>query len=143
LLRDGSVANSSLLVRHVDRHDDVKGTDGDRERLGRSSAMDNHGDLIGVVVDVYEDPSSRRPAWLAISTGFFGTRVAVVPLRTPRCSVTTSSSATHGTPSRRLPRRRGGHHRVVAAAGARRALRLIHTAPAASSVPALRKQHMT
>lgn len=44
-------------------------------------AMDNHGDLIGVVVDVYDDPSSRRPAWLAISTGFFGTRVAVVPMR--------------------------------------------------------------
>jgi hypothetical protein len=44
-------------------------------------AMDNHGDLIGVVVDVYEDPSSHRPAWLAISTGFFGTRIAVVPLR--------------------------------------------------------------
>jgi hypothetical protein len=44
-------------------------------------ALDVHGDLLGVVVDVYDDPDSRRPAWLAISTGFFGTRVGVVPVR--------------------------------------------------------------
>jgi hypothetical protein len=44
-------------------------------------ALDVHGDLLGVVVDVYDDPESRRPAWLAISTGFFGTRIGVVPLR--------------------------------------------------------------
>jgi hypothetical protein len=44
-------------------------------------ALDVHGHLLGVVVDVYDDPESRRPAWLAISTGFFGTRIGVVPLR--------------------------------------------------------------
>jgi hypothetical protein len=43
-------------------------------------ALDVHGDLLGVVVDVYDDPESRRPAWLAISTGFFGTHIGVVPL---------------------------------------------------------------
>jgi len=42
--------------------------------------LDKRGELVGVVVDVYDDPSTRRSAWLAISTGFFGTRVGVVPL---------------------------------------------------------------
>jgi hypothetical protein len=44
-------------------------------------ALDNRGTLLGVVVDIYADVVSRRPEWLAISTGFFGTRVAVVPVR--------------------------------------------------------------
>ena len=43
-------------------------------------ALDKRGDLIGVIVDVYDDPTSGQPAWLAISTGFFGTRIAVAPL---------------------------------------------------------------
>lgn len=43
-------------------------------------ALDNRGALLGVVVDIYTD-LSRRPEWLAISTGFFGTRVAVAPVR--------------------------------------------------------------
>ena len=43
--------------------------------------LDNHGELLGLVVDVYDDATSRRPEWLAISTGFFGTRVAVAPIR--------------------------------------------------------------
>lgn len=43
-------------------------------------ALDERGDLIGVIVDVYDDPAAERPAWLAISTGFFGTRIAVAPL---------------------------------------------------------------
>ena len=42
---------------------------------------DTSGDVLGVVVDVYEDPHTRRPTWLAISTGYFGTCVAVVPIR--------------------------------------------------------------
>jgi hypothetical protein len=44
------------------------------------TALDRRGALIGVIVDVYDDPLSRRPAWLAISTGFFGARVGVAPL---------------------------------------------------------------
>ncbi len=44
-------------------------------------ALDNHGTLLGVVVDICADVVSRRAEWLAISTGFFGTRVAVAPVR--------------------------------------------------------------
>lgn len=44
------------------------------------TAFDRRGVLVGVIVDVYDDPTSRRPAWLAISTGFFGARVGVAPL---------------------------------------------------------------
>ncbi len=47
------------------------------DRLGR----DNRGEILGVVVDVYEDPDTRQPTWLAISTGYFGTRITVVPIR--------------------------------------------------------------
>ena len=55
-------------------------------RRGDSHWVDRHardasGAVIGIVVDVYADPLTRRPAWLAISTGFFGTRIAVAPLR--------------------------------------------------------------
>src|SRR3954451_13281886 len=44
-------------------------------------ALDVRGEPIGVIVDVYDDPDGRRPAWLSISTGYFGTRIAIVPLR--------------------------------------------------------------
>ncbi len=44
-------------------------------------ARDTSGEVLGVVVDVYEDPATREAAWLAISTGYFGTRIAVVPIR--------------------------------------------------------------
>lgn len=44
-------------------------------------AIDRYGELLGIVVDVYDDAATRRPAWLAISTGFFGARVAVAPVQ--------------------------------------------------------------
>lgn len=44
-------------------------------------ALDNRGDLIGVVVNAYTDRATRQVAWLAVATGFFGTRIAVVPVR--------------------------------------------------------------
>lgn len=44
-------------------------------------ALDLHGELLGIVVDAYTDPASRRVRWLALATGFFGTRVAVVPVQ--------------------------------------------------------------
>lgn len=44
-------------------------------------ALDNCGELLGTVVDIYDDARTRRPSWLAISTGFFGTRIAVAPVR--------------------------------------------------------------
>lgn len=33
-----------------------------------------------MVVDIYDDPASRRAAWIAIRTGFFGTRVGIAPI---------------------------------------------------------------
>lgn len=50
--------------------------DGWVDRLSR----DNRGEILGVVVDVYDDPDTRHPTWLAISTGYFGTRITVVPI---------------------------------------------------------------
>jgi len=41
---------------------------------------DTGGNVLGVVVDVYEDPNTRQPTWLAVSTGYFGTRIVVVPI---------------------------------------------------------------
>lgn len=52
----------------------------DRDEWIDRRAVDNQGGLLGVVVDVYEDSQSRCPAWLAISTGFFGTRIAIAPV---------------------------------------------------------------
>lgn len=43
-------------------------------------ALGNRGQLIGIIVDIYDDPSSLRPAWVAIATGFFGTLIAVAPV---------------------------------------------------------------
>lgn len=43
--------------------------------------LDKHGELLGMVIDVYPGPTSRRPEWLAVSTGYFGTRIVTVPLR--------------------------------------------------------------
>lgn len=44
-------------------------------------ALDERGDLLGVVVDAYIDPATHRVSWLAVATGYFGTRVAVVPVQ--------------------------------------------------------------
>lgn len=41
---------------------------------------DRHGDLVGLVVDVYDDPRTARPAWLAVASGYFGTHTVVVPV---------------------------------------------------------------
>jgi hypothetical protein len=42
--------------------------------------VDHRGDVVGVVVDVYADAHSGASRWLAISNGYFGTRVRVAPL---------------------------------------------------------------
>ncbi|MGI9051414.1 MAG: PRC-barrel domain-containing protein [Ilumatobacteraceae bacterium] len=44
-------------------------------------AVDQHGEPVGVVVDIYLDMGTRRAKWLAISSGFFGTRTVVAPVR--------------------------------------------------------------
>lgn len=42
---------------------------------------DRHGVVVGLIVGVYDAPETHRPFWLAVATGFFGTRIGVVPLR--------------------------------------------------------------
>jgi len=44
-------------------------------------AIDQHGEVVGVVVDIYLDVETRRAKWLAISSGFFGTCAVVAPVR--------------------------------------------------------------
>lgn len=43
--------------------------------------IDQHGEPVGVVVDIYVDADTGRAVWVAISTGFFGTRRVVAPVR--------------------------------------------------------------
>jgi len=43
--------------------------------------LDRHGAVIGTVVDVFDDCRTGRARWLAVSTGYFGTRRALVPVR--------------------------------------------------------------
>jgi hypothetical protein len=38
------------------------------------------GDVIGMVVDVYDDPATGRSTWIAVGMGAFSLRTAVVPL---------------------------------------------------------------
>lgn len=42
------------------------------------------GDKLGTVEDVYLDNASGEPAWLAVTTGLFGSRRTFVPLREAR-----------------------------------------------------------
>jgi uncharacterized protein (TIGR02271 family) len=42
---------------------------------------DHDGEKIGKVDDVYLDEDTSEPEWLAVSTGWFGSRVTFVPLR--------------------------------------------------------------
>src|SRR4051812_44850046 len=49
------------------------------ELRGRT-VIDNSGDKVGTVVDVYADDDTRQPEWLAVSTGLFGTKISFVPL---------------------------------------------------------------
>jgi hypothetical protein len=47
--------------------------------IGRT-AVDPDGEKVGKIHDVYADDTSGQPEWLALTTGFFGTRVSFVPL---------------------------------------------------------------
>lgn len=42
---------------------------------------DNDDNKIGEIVDVYTDSASGEPEWLAVKTGWFGTKVSFVPIR--------------------------------------------------------------
>ena len=43
--------------------------------------LDNDGDKIGEIVDIYLDRQSGEPEWLAVKTGLFGSNLSFVPLR--------------------------------------------------------------
>ena len=51
------------------------------DRLTGRTAIDSSGDKIGTITGVYVDDDTSEPEWLAISTGLFGTKVSVAPLR--------------------------------------------------------------
>jgi uncharacterized protein (TIGR02271 family) len=42
--------------------------------------IDRDGDKIGSIAEIYEDTQTGKPEWAAVSTGFFGSKVAIVPL---------------------------------------------------------------
>jgi len=44
------------------------------------TAVDPDGDKIGSIESVYLDDETGEPAWLAVKTGFFGTKVSFVPV---------------------------------------------------------------
>ena len=45
-----------------------------------STAVDNDGDKLGKVGQVYLDDASGRPEWVTVSTGLFGTKETFVPI---------------------------------------------------------------
>lgn len=50
------------------------------DQLVDRNVLDQSGDKIGSIKDVYADNHTGQPSWLAVSTGFFGTKVGFVPL---------------------------------------------------------------
>jgi uncharacterized protein (TIGR02271 family) len=44
------------------------------------NAVDNDGDKVGTIEDIYLDRQSGEPEWAAVKTGLFGTKVNFVPL---------------------------------------------------------------
>ncbi len=48
--------------------------------LDGAKVIDRNGDKIGTVGQVYVDPTSGRPNWVAVRTGLFGTSESFVPL---------------------------------------------------------------
>lgn len=47
-------------------------------------AYDPNGEKIGEINDIFYDEISGRPEWVAIKTGFFGTKTTLVPLQASR-----------------------------------------------------------
>lgn len=45
-----------------------------------ATAVDNDGDKIGTVAEVYLDDQSGRPEWATVKTGLFGTKETFIPL---------------------------------------------------------------
>jgi uncharacterized protein (TIGR02271 family) len=55
-------------------------TEHDIDTVIGSTALDNDGDKIGTVSEVYLDDQSGRPEWATVRTGLFGTRETFIPL---------------------------------------------------------------
>lgn len=53
----------------------------DPTRLNGTSVIGGDGEKLGNVDAVYYDNATDKPAWVAVRSGLFGTRVALVPLR--------------------------------------------------------------
>ena len=49
-----------------------------------SNAVDNDGDKLGKVGQVYLDDQTQQPTWVSVSTGFFGTSETFVPIEGAR-----------------------------------------------------------
>jgi len=58
----------------------------DLDRLEGATVVDESGDKIGKVSQVYLDDTSEDPAWVTVNTGLFGTSESFVPLQ--RASLT-------------------------------------------------------
>jgi hypothetical protein len=53
----------------------------DPARLNGTTVIGGDGERLGSVDAVYYDNATDRPEWVAVRSGLFGTRVALVPLR--------------------------------------------------------------
>jgi len=53
----------------------------DPARLNGTTVIGGDGEKLGSVDAVYYDNATDRPEWVAVRSGLFGTRVALVPLR--------------------------------------------------------------
>jgi uncharacterized protein (TIGR02271 family) len=47
--------------------------------VGRT-VIDGSGDKIGKIADIYLDDDTNQPEWLAVHTGFFGSKVSFIPM---------------------------------------------------------------
>ena len=45
-----------------------------------SNAVDNDGDKIGTIEEIYMDAETGKPEWLAVKTGMLGSKVSFIPL---------------------------------------------------------------
>ena len=57
------------------------------DEMRGAAVYDRDGDKIGSVEEIFYDETSRRPEWIGVGTGFFGTKRVLVPV---------DGAATHG-----------------------------------------------
>lgn len=64
----------------MEPHDEVDLSELDVRAWRGATVVDRDGERIGKLQDVYLDDATQRPEWIAVSTGWFGTKVSFVPL---------------------------------------------------------------